>query len=218
MQQFRSGSVELGGFNSKTKSNATYICHHFKQPNNCQIQLSFFLGNITRTLKSNSINEWNAMYISHHFIQLHNRRICLESWLHARNARFFFQVSTKFLYFCHNLTNRPIRVCLEVNNHERIKIRKSYFWKDDRHRGWIRNKIYLINTFRQRIHFLFYCTLLCLIVQSWIKGWRQSHEIKVNRFFYGMFLRMMFCNILTRKVKIWFLGGRLCTRQQIQAF
>ena len=53
-------------------------------------------------------------------------------------------------------------------------------------------------------------------LQSWTKNWRQIHEIRKNRFFYGLIYRW-FLWLFTKKVKIWLLGGRLGTRHQIQA-
>ena len=53
-------------------------------------------------------------------------------------------------------------------------------------------------------------------IQSWGKGWRQIHEIKQNRVFYGIFL--IFWNILPKNVKIWVLGGRQGTGRQIKTF
>ena len=42
----------------------------------------------------------------------------------------------------------------------------------------------------------------------------QIHEIKQNRFFYGM----LYSNFLSQNIKIWFLAYKLSTRHQIQAF
>ena len=61
----------------------------------------------------------------------------------------------------------------EVSNHERIRIRILYSWKDEKHRGSTGNKFYLIKTFRLRTPSLFisYSTIqekgcLKIIIQS----------------------------------------------------
>ena len=124
--------------------------------------VEFFFGSVTLIIKSKSRNESNATYISHHLMQPHNRQILgLKSWLYARYTRIFFFkflkftslnkcTAKKFLYSCHNLTDQAKRIYSDVNNYERIIIKKLCSWKDDRHQGWSGNKIFHINTLRQQ--------------------------------------------------------------------
>ena len=63
--------------------------------------------------------------------------------------------------------------------------------------------------------FFRYLSMCGYSLQSWTKGCIQIHEIKENRFFYGMFCSCFFYNFLPKSVKIWLLIGWLDTRHQV---
>ena len=57
---------------------------------------------------------------------------------------------------------------------------------------------------------------ICFLRQSWTKGFRQIHKIKQD--FLWNVLQLIFCDSLPKNVKIWLLGEKLGTHQQIQVF
>ena len=80
-------------------------------------------------------------------------------------------ITKNFLHFSHNLISRTKIIYPEVNNHGRIKIRKLYSWKDDKHWGWTGNKFYLINTLKQEI----FSPLISYSTVQW-KGMTINHH------------------------------------------
>ena len=55
------------------------------------------------------------------------------------------------------------------------------------------------------IYFFYFFRNNYFHVQSWTKGWRQLHEIKQNRFFYGMVYSWFFANLYWKTSKFSFL-------------
>ena len=156
--------------------NGTYISHHFIQPHNrwiyclkpwlyarktrffvvvffkflelrhwtCSLLINFCTFSVTfRSSRSEVFLRKGVLKMCFKFTGEHPSQSAISIKLQSSffwNHTLAWVFSCKFAGYFQNT----------VNNYERIRTRKLYSWKDDRHQGWTGNKFYLTNTFRQR--------------------------------------------------------------------